>query len=133
MYAGYMAMQGLATKVYMASAETTSTPATYMFMLGGKKFDEDKQNGTTSNSFLTFGRTPSSGAYRESYLLAADILLVTGELYQPSTPFRFDITSQFIMNYHTNIHIDLNISFNLPYVDGAIGVDDWDDDVIPLD
>ena len=127
MYIGYMAFQGLANKVYMASALTTSTPTTYLFTLNGRKYDADKKSGTTNNSFLSFGRTGSSGAVGESYILAPDVLFITGELYNPTTPLRFDVTDQMKSQPASNFNIGVNISFKLPYVDGAIGVDDWED------
>ena len=133
MYAGYTAMKGLATKVYMASALTTQTPATYLFMLNGRKYDAGGKNGTTNNRFLSFGRITPAGSSNESYILAADVLLISGEFYQSTPPLRFDVTNQMINNYGMNIDVNLAISFKLPYVEGAIGVDDWEDDEYELD
>ena len=133
MCTGYMAIQGLASKVYMASAETVQNPATYLFTLSGRQYDTSSKNGTTSNRFLTFGRIPSSGAFHESYIILADILLINGDLLNPTTPLRFDVTNQFVLNYETDINIHLDITFQLPYVEGGIGVDDWEDEVITLE
>jgi hypothetical protein len=127
----YFAMQGFASKVYMASGRTTNSPNTYLFLLGGRKYDSNGRNGTLSRSFRSFGRVPTANS--ESYQLAADILFFTGELYQPSKPLLFDVTGQVIPNYDKQVDIDLSISFSLPFVEGGISVDDWDDDVYVLE
>jgi hypothetical protein len=129
----YMAMQGLATKVYMATARTTQSPATHLFIFNRRKYDADKKSGTMNSTFLSFGRTTPSGSNRESYTIAADILFVTGVLYKPDQPFLFDVTGQVLSNYDTKISIELLINFKLPYVEGGIAVDEWEDDVYSLD
>ena len=130
MSAGYAAMQGLASKVYMASGLTVQAPATYMFMFTGRQYNADSKNGTTGNSFLSFGRVPASSSYREAYFISADILLVNGEMYKPDKPLLFDVTGQMKSNSNTNINISLNIEFKLPLVEGNISVDDWGDDEV---
>ena len=128
----YLAMNGFAGKVYMASGETTQSPTTYLFTLGQKKYEANNKNGTASATFYSFGRTPASGTIKESYTIGADILLRTGELYQPTPPLRFDVTGQVIPNYDSKVEIDIEISYALPFVEGGIEVEDWEDDVYTL-
>lgn len=120
----YFAMRGLASKVYMASGLTTQTPSTHLFTLNGRQYMQGGKDGTTSKTFLCFGRTLAP----ESYKLAADVLFVTGELYNPTPPLRFDVTDQVILDYHNRLTIKVDISYELPYVEGGIGVDEWDDE-----
>jgi len=115
--------------VYMASGQTTQSPTTYLFTLGQKKYEANNKNGTASATFYSFGRT---SAIKESYTIGADILLRTGELHQPTPPLWFDVTGQVIPNYDDKVDIDIEISYALPYVEGGIAVDDWEDDVYTL-
>jgi len=127
----YTVMRGFSNKVYMASGKTAKNPVSYLFLLNGRRLDADKKNGTFNGSFLCFGRVPDS--LDESYKIAADILFVNGELYKPTTPLLFDVTNQVLPNYNTKVPIDLSIQYKLPYVEGGITVEDWDDDVYHLD
>ena len=128
MQTGYMAFQGLANKVYMASGLTSSTSATYLFTLDERTYDANKRSGTVSSSFLSFGRFTLSGmVLRESYILSSNVLFVTGKLYNPTSPLRFDVTGQMKSFPASNFNIDLEISFSLPHADEGIDVDDWGD------
>ena len=113
----YFAMQGLASKVNMATGLAT-TPSTYLFILNGRQYESNQRNGTAQSSFLSFGRTPTP----ESYKIGADILLTSNELYDPAPPLLFDVTDEF---NNTNISINLNINIVLPFIEGGIAVDDW--------
>ena len=128
----YLAMKGLANKVYMASGLTTQSPSTCLFTLNRRKYDADGKNGMAGATFLSFGRTPGSGNEKESYLIAGNVLFITGELYKPTPPLLFDVTGQVLLNYSDKMSIDVKISYNLPFVEGGIGVDDWEDDVYTL-
>jgi hypothetical protein len=125
----YLAMQGFTTRVNMATGLPVSAPATFLFTLNGRKYDPDKLSGTSTATFLSFGRT----AAPESYKIAMDILFVTGELYKPAQPLLFDVTDQVLSSYNTDINIYLNISLALPYVEGGIAVDDWEDNYYTLE
>ena len=129
----YMSMQGFANKVYMASARTTYNPTTYLFTFDRRKYDSNGRDGVMNSRFLSFGRTPSSTANPESYKIAADILFITGDRHQPQQPLLFDVTGQVLKDYDTKIDIDLYINFSLPYVEGGIAVDEWEDDVYTLE
>ena len=130
--AGFTAMKGVASKVYLASGLTAPTPATYLFMLTRPQFESGSKNGTTNNTFLSFGRIPASSS--EAYFIAEDIVFVNGEMYKPATPLLFDVTPQMKSNANAGININLNIEFQLPLVEGNIGVDDWGtDDVFTLE
>ena len=128
----YAAMQGFANKVYMASALTTYNPATYLFSFDRRKYDENGKDGVMNSSFMSFGRTLNSVANPESYKVKADIVFVNGELYQPTPPLLFDVTGQVLSNYNTEIEINLSLQYKLPFVEGGIAVDEWDDDVYTL-
>ena len=129
----YAAMQGFANKVYMASARTTYNPSSYLFTFDRRKYDSNGKDGVMNSRFLSFGRTPSSGAYPESYKVAADILFVNGDHYKPERPLLFDVTGQVLSNYDTSIDIDLFINYSLPLVEGGIAVDEWEDNVYTID
>jgi len=129
------AMRGFSTKVYMASALTEQEPATHIFSLNGRIWDDPANpiHGTTRKSFLSFGCLPSTA----QYWLNLDVLFVTGELYVPAQPFLYDVTNQVeassgIMGVNVNINIDINIDIALPYVEGGIHVGEWDDENIIL-
>ena len=128
----YAAMQGFANKVYMASALTTYNPSTFLFSFDRRKYDANGKDGVMNSSFMSFGRTPTSAANPESYKVKADIVFVNGELYQPTPPLLFDVTGQVLSNYNTQIEINLSIQYKLPFVEGGIAVDEWDDDVYTL-
>ena len=121
----YLAMQGLASKVLMASGNTTNDPSTFLFILNGRQYDEPERiNGTARKTFFSFGRTPAP----ESYSIAADILLISHTLYDPTPPLLFNVTNQFISGSTTNFLINLNINIILPFIEGGVAVDDWGDD-----
>lgn len=121
------ALRGFAGKVYLASALTEQVPVTYVFKLNNRKWDNDtKTNGTVSKSFLSFGRLPQS----EEYWLNMDVIFVTGEKY--NKPLLFDITNKVMDQSRRNINIDVDIDFELPFVEGGIDVGDWDDEEIVL-
>ena len=128
----YLSMQGFTGKVYMASGQTTQSPTTYLFTLGKRKYEANGKNGTASATFYSFGRTPAPGTNKESYTIGADILLITGEVHKPTPPLWFDVTGQVIPDYDTKVEIDVEISYDLPFVEGGIAVDDWDDDTYTL-
>ena len=118
----YLAIQGLASKVLMASGNTTNDPSTYLFILNGRQYDEpERLHGTARKTFLSFGRTPTP----ELYTITADIILSSLTLYDPTPPLLFDVTSQFNT---TNYLINLNINIILPFIEGGVAVDDWGDD-----
>ena len=125
----YLAMQGFACKVFLASGLTTQSPSTYLFTLGRRIYDANGKDGTARAVFYCFGRT---GGFPESYTIAADVVFVTGELYQPSPPLLFDVSGQVQANDDDMFAIDLAIGYDLPYMEGGIAVDNWDDDVYTL-
>lgn len=131
------AIRGLADKVYMASAETEQSPATYVFKLNGRTWDDASQvNGTTRKSFLSFGPLPRSA----SYLLNLDVVLTTGEVFDPSQwpghegqSLLYDVTGQVLTpQVPSDLDIDISVSLPLPHVEGGIYVGDWDDEIINL-
>ena len=125
----YLAMQGFTGKVFMSSGQTTQRNTTFLFRLGRRHYEANGKDGSAGASFYCFGRTE---AYPESYTIAADVVFVTGELFKPSPPLLFDLTGQVITNYHDRFAIDLAIEYDLPYMEGGIAVDNWDDDVYTL-
>lgn len=111
-----------ADRVNMASAHTSQSVATHMFSFKEHRYDETEINGTAHTSFLSFGRIPAP----ESYLLDANLLLISGSIYTPPSPLRFDVTDQVVHN--TEPEYDIHIYMRLPYIEGGINVDDWDDE-----
>ncbi len=123
----HTAAQGFADKVYMASALTVQEPATYPFLLNGRTWDENKMDGTTRRTFLSFGRLPQES----EYTISLDVLFVNGELYTAGEPMSFDVTDQVMSSTGSDINIVIP-DMNLPYVEGGISVDGWDDEEITL-
>ena len=119
----YLAMRGLASKVYMASGNTTSSPSTYLFILNGRQYASNNRDGTARNTFLCFGRT--SDPEYESYYILADILFVNYTLYEPASPLLFNRTNEFKSGNNT---INLDINIELPFIEGGIAVNSWGDD-----
>ena len=119
----YLAMQGLASKVIMATGVTTYNPSTHLFFLNGRQYSNGK-DGTARSTFLCFGRTPAP----ESYYITADILLISKTLFEPTPPLLFNRTNEFIAGFTSNLLINLNIDFSLPLIEGGVAVDDWGDD-----
>jgi len=66
----YCYVAGFANTVYMASTLTTYTPSTKLMKLNGRKYtppgDPNAKDGTTTHSFLSFGRTPAPKGSRET-------------------------------------------------------------------
>ena len=119
----YLAMQGLASKVNMATGNTTNDPSTFLLFLNGRQYANNQRDGTARKTFFCFARTPQP----ESYYIAADIKLRSGIIYQP-TPRLFNRTQEFIDEFESNLLINLKIDFSLPFIEGGVAVDDWGDD-----
>ena len=128
-HVNYLAMQGFAGKVFMASGLTTLSSSTFLFRLGRRHYDANGKDGTAGAAFYCFGRT---SAFPELYTITADVVFVTGELYKPSPPLLFDVTGQVKANDDDKFAIELTIGYDLPYMEGGIAVDNWDDDVYTL-
>jgi len=124
---GFTAIQGLAHKVYMASGQTVATPATHLFMLGGRKYDSGAPDGTTTNTFFIFGRAASA-----ENIIAEDVILANGDFHKPEPPLRFNVTDQMANAGNAPSDIRLNIAFKLPQVDGNINVDEWEEGVYTI-
>lgn len=117
------AMRGFAQKAYMASARTMQVPATHIFKLNSRRWDDnDQKHGTVSKTFLSFGPLPQAALY----MVNVDAVYVTGEVHD--TPLLFDVTDQ-VNAQASEIDIEIIIDLSLPYVEGGIGVGDWDDEV----
>lgn len=132
------AQRGFSNKVYMASAMTVNSPRTYVFKLNGRTWDDAAQvNGTTRKMFLSFGPLPQAADYH----LNLDVVFTTGEIFRPSEwvghfgqSLLYDVTNQVMDSQRggINLNIDIDIDLSLPFVEGGIGVGDWDDEDIYL-
>ena len=119
------AARGFAQKVYMASARTVQVPATHIFLLNGRRWDDASQiNGTVEKSFLSFGQLPQPS----EYWLNLNVLFTTGELYDQ--PLLYDVSNRVLNQIQMDINLNLNIK--LPYIEGGIHVGNWDDENIIL-
>lgn len=123
----HTAAQGFADKVYMASALTVQEPATYLFLLNGRTWDDNEVDGTTRRTFLSFGRLPQES----EYMISLDVLFVNGELFTADAPMTFDVTDQVMSATGLDINIVIP-DFEFPYVEGGISVVGWDDEEITL-
>ncbi len=121
------AMYGFARKIYMASGETAQTPATYIFKLNSRVWDDVSQrSGTVSKSFLSFGRLPGAEAYR----LSVDAVFIDGTIYDRT--MLFDITDRVISHPIGAIDINIDLDMELPLITEGIFVGDWEDEVIRI-
>ena len=131
----YCYVSGLADMVYMGSAITAQSTATTPFLLNGRTLINDT-DGTTTHSFLSFGRTPETGV--ENYAVSMDVLYKNGELYTPNPAMglpslkNIDVTNQVELSrrgidYNINIAITVMLEFIDGVIEGGITVDDWKD------
>ena len=119
------AVRGFAQKVYMASAQTVQIPVTHVFRLNSRRWDDAAQiHGTVSKSFLSFGRLPQAS----DYWLNLDVLYGTGVLHPD--PLLYDVSDQVNDSPQISINIDIGVDIRIPYIEGGIGVGDWDDETI---
>ena len=127
-------IDGLNSGVYLASGEKINETATQAFILNGRVYDG--YHGTTSSTFLIFGRKQKA-----KNNLVIDFLLTNNEMH-PSE--EFDVTNLIVTEKNENVrtHI-INIGYgnlngdhplNLPEGDmePGITVDDWTEVIIPI-
>lgn len=117
------AIRGFSNKVYMASGKTAETPSTHVFAFNARKWTDDTQtDGTTEKNFSSFGLLPVTS----QYFLPMNVLFVTGEVYEPSTPLLYDVSSQ--ANSYANTDMKIRVKLALPKKEGGINVGDWEDE-----
>lgn len=120
------AVRGFSNKVYMASGATEEAPSTHIFTFDIRKLSAaGSRNGTTEKNFLSFGQAPSPG----QYALSLGVVLVTGEVYA-AHPLAYDVSPQVNSYVHSDIYIRVNLT--LPYKEGGINIDDWDEEEHPV-
>lgn len=132
------ATRSFAKKVYMASAQTEHAPATHVFKLNNRCWDEGSQeHGTVTKSFLSFGRLPEVS----ECWLNLDVVLIDGSIYEPPkdsprSVLLHDVTEQVHRvkppSEDIDINIDINVSLLLPFVTDGIYVGDWEDEAIRI-
>ncbi len=122
------AMRGFAKKVYMGSGRTEQAPATHVFKLNSRRWDDgDQKHGTVTKSFLSFGKVPQTAQYS----LNMDVVYVTGEV--SDQPHLFDVTDQVNSPSPTSdADISVAVDLHLPLKEGGINVGDWEDEVITI-
>jgi hypothetical protein len=118
------AMRGYSQKVYLSSAVTETLPATHLFTLNGRKFDEGSiAHGTTEHTFISFGKLPAKASPKYSLML--DAILINGSRHIPKEPFEYDVTNE--INAQDGDIFNIRLAIELPEVDGDIDVGDWED------
>jgi hypothetical protein len=133
-------LDGMSTGVYMGSGERMSTTGAHAFILNGRVYDENGEDGTTTNTFNVFGRQ-----YPTSHLdLHIDFLLGDGTLFQRQS---FDATNMVTSIPGTTPPADqIEVGYDerdpdsddheivLPDMDmnAGITVGEWDEVIIPL-
>lgn len=118
------ALTGLASKVYMASGEPSTNPATHLFAFRAPVWsDETQTHGWVERKLLTFGRLlqPTTNS------LNLGVTFVSGERYTPDSPLRYDVTDQVTSSQHDG-DIEIRVNLALPEVDGDIKINEWDDE-----
>ena len=129
-------IDGMAAGVYMASGEKISKPAAHVFILNGRVYDANDNDGTTTRTFNIFGRLPKPAKHN----LNIDFLLTDGTLH---TCEKFDVTDLIVTNTESIVctHIielgygDLNGDHLITLPDmmkAGIIVDEWDEIIIPV-
>jgi hypothetical protein len=131
-------IDGMVAGVYMVSGNKIPEPAAHAFILNGRVYDANGNDGTTTRTFNVFGRSPVQPASHNLYI---DFLLTDGTLHPRE---EFDV-SQLIVTRTDDIvctHIiDLGYSnlngdhlIELPEADmkAGISVDGWDEVIVPV-
>ena len=130
-------IDGMAGGVYMASGEKIPEPAVHAFILNGRVYDANGNDGTTTRTFNIFGRLPKPARHN----LNIDFLLTNGTLHPRE---EFDVTDLIVtkMNEIVRTHI-INLGYGnlngdhpikLPEreMGAGISVDEWEEVIIPV-
>lgn len=119
------AVRGFSKRIYLASTKSVATPATQFFTLNGRKFNPGSTtDGTSERTFRSFGRLSDNSTAKYSMML--DVIFVDGSRYNPEIPLEWDLSDQ--INSQEDSAINIELSLNLPLVEGGIGVGGWGDD-----
>ena len=129
-------IDGMISGVYMVSGEKISKPAAHAFILNGRVYDANGDDGTTTRTFNILGRLKSA-----KNNLNIDFLLTNGTLHPRQ---EFDVTDLIVTKMDgivlTHI-IDLGYDnskgdhpIKLPKVDMNAGVEvgEWEEVIIPI-
>lgn len=118
------ALNGMASKVYMASGKTATAPTTHLFAFRSPVWNDGTHtHGWVDRKLLTFGRLSQSSAYA----LHLGVLFVTGERYTPDAPLRYDVTNQ-VVNSPSDGDLEIRVKLLLPEVNSDINVGEWNDE-----
>lgn len=118
------ALTGMASKVYMVSGESATSPTTHLFAFRSPVWnDATETDGWVERNLLSFGRLSQPSAYS----LNMGVIFVTGERYTPDIPLRYDVTNQVISSQQSD-NIEIRVKLLLPVVDDGINVGEWDDE-----
>jgi hypothetical protein len=121
------ALRGFARKVYMASGMTAPFPATHVFKLNSRVFDNGSQtDGTVRKSYLSFGRLPQE----ENYWLNIDAVFIDGTIYDQ--PLLYDVTGQVESTPAGGLNIDIGLDLQFPLITDGIFVGEWEDETIRI-
>jgi len=131
-------IDGMASGVYMVSGERILEPATHAFILNGRVYDANDNDGTTTRTFNIFGRLPVHSARND---LAIDFLLTNGTMHPRE---EFDATDLIVTNTdnivrthiiklgYGNLNGDHVIELSEADMKTGIVVDRWDEVIVPL-
>jgi hypothetical protein len=129
-------IDGMTSGVYMVSGEKISESAAHAFILNGRVYDANGNDGTTTRTFNIFGRLQSA-----KHSMNIDFLLTNGSLHPRE---EFDVTDlmvtktdDIVVTHIINVgysNLDGDHIIELPEADMSAGivVDDWDEIVIPI-
>lgn len=118
------ALTGMASKVYMASGESATSPTTHLFAFRSPVWNDATEiDGWVERNLLSFGRLSQPSVYS----LNMGVIFVTGERYIPDIPLRYDVTNQVISSQQSE-NIEIRVKLLLPVVDDGINIGGWDDE-----
>ena len=132
-------IDGMAAGVYLVSGEMVSVPAVHAFILNGRVYEENGQDGTTTRAFNILGRLSGTATQHQ---VTIDFLLMDGTLHPRQ---EFEVTYQMnflavegiVKTYPINLGYDLSDGdhpIELPDMDmgAGISVGEWDEVIIPI-
>lgn len=130
-------IDGMSAGVYMVSGEMVPTPAAHAFILNGRIYDANGDDGTTTRTFNIFGRLPGLTTQQ----MNIDFLITDGTLHPRQ---EFDVTQLIytkrdliVKTHYINVGYDIlngDHLIELPdmHMKAGILVDGWDEVIIPL-
>ena len=129
-------IDGMASGVYMASGNILSESVVHAFVLNGRVYDDNGNDGTTTRTFNIFGRDASKKNKLNIDFLLADGTLHPRQEFDVSKLIYTDaeqiIVTHFISLGYNNMDGDHEIELPDSDLNAGVTVEDWDEVIVPL-